>query len=200
VKVEVHKAFVHDDVHRTPSGQVVADAKIAVRCPAVAGSEILRWVAPMYGSFWVVPVVGAPILLWKLGAAEYRWSPTMIDDALPSWFAADPTDFAGIQSRDGAYQAAFDSDGLHLGLATAVRRVALWDDDGALHGLKETLLDIIQAIYDNASHKHPAGTILDSMGGVCTGDSGQASGWSRPYDAKNWTDDDEPAAGKVFGV
>lgn len=226
MKAEIAMATVIDDTHRDDAGTLVPDGGLALRIPDLAGPDregwephVLKWIRPMFTGLWEIPKVGASVVVYSFESDELRWVPWSPETDLPSWFA-DAGSYPrrnGIQSRDGGTQLVLDeTDGcVHVGLATATRRLGLWDDTGTTKGLRSVLLNICGADESSAAHTHVVDVVdliaalapyfvatgaPHPLPGVEDAPSGGAVGWVNPVDAKADTTANEPAATKAKGA
>lgn len=221
MKGERFVARVTDDTHRDSAGALVPDGCVELVAPGYGGEHKLKWVPPVTRGVHVVPIVGTTVRL-LVDDGQLHWEPMDGDEGLPAWMQTGYPERSGMQSRSGSLQVAFDEDDgdgfVHVGLAGAKRQIGLWPNDGALHGLRAVLLDIIGAIEStNSSHKHPLAGVSLMLGaptipptplasgvtvvlGVSSGSTGTPTDATDPDDARTWTEADEPQATKVKAV
>lgn len=198
-------ARVTDDTHRDTAGALVPDGCVELVAPGYGGENRLRWVPPATRGVHVVPTIGTTVRL-LVDEGQLRWEPMDGDEGLAEWQQGNYPHRSGMQSRSGTLQVAFDEsdDLLHLGLAEAQRRLALWTDSDGLvpvHGLKAILLDIIQAIASSAAHTHTVTVAGVQTGtGTVTATTSAGAGWVPATNAATWVNADEPKTTKLAGV
>lgn len=175
-------ATVKDDTHRV-DGALVPDGGLKLLIPGLYGpsregwpEHVVGWIRPLLPRVYGIPKVDDSVLVLRFSTGELRWLPWDPSDGLPSWAAEDYPNRSGMESRDGAFQWAFDKDGLHLGAAGAVDPLALFP--GLKAWLNDKLRDLVLThthlvSVDPGTHSGTASATTDTCDALT--DEGQAT-------------------------